>query len=1426
MAEAKELVENNLISLHKADISRLHEGTLPLSDYKAAFSRLIENKELVIAELSKLKKEDLLKKLGGFSAARYKNEKKDRIVSVVWGRLLDDFVYDSVSWTHGQKYEDVIGKIVNNADQAYLDAYAAEVVAQREARAERMAKLKKSFENPETIEEFRTLIDYKGKDAISKLSAEKQELYDELVSGKTKEQRAREAAQKAIVQSVELGDTEMTLIETKHTQKGHDIYVVKLGNRVEKETYNDLNIKAKRLGGYYSSYSKGGAVAGFQFKEKSQAEKFMSLKEGDVDNLDKVIERAEDKKQKTAEKLNELGENTVEKADEKLNQDRKTNTARRARMATGIEEDALKDKQLGETLQNLGAAIAAGEATHLDGVKTKSHVELLDNLISRAKTNELREKYPEYRDYLNHKGEAPTTETVAFLREGVFPKIYKDNLQRLINDVKNKSGMKLVSARWQKRIVAADPKMDYIIPRWDKEMMELADMAYSAGLKSYDVIKNQVDTYKRLKAMGLENDSMLRSALREYIKFRGGLGQIDAVKLLERGAVGKKLGIDFFPTPSTVAMEMVQKAGVEKGMDVLEPSAGNGNIAEMIRLAGVTPDVIEISDELRKILEAKGFNLIGYDFLATDFEGRRYDRIVMNPPFSNSQDIKHVTFAYELLKPGGRIVAIMGEGAFFRSDRQATEFQNWLEETGGYNEPLPQNTFKDTNLLSTTGANARLVVIDKPIDKTSEPPVTMETAPETPELPAESGIKHPENKINDSHVGNWNEIPSPWKNTNPIKEVKYINSPYDKGLLSICKPFFGNDITRAIFSGINFDENGITVTDATKLIHLPYPNEKYSGTYATGPIKSVTGEEIKNDLFSKKYPEYAAVIPKDNINNRSKFDVYKLLQYSKVAQKFANSYTNQVTFKNGESFIAFNTEFLIEILETALKLGHKTMYSFIDAPNRGAIFTPDETYSVGKSELFLLMPVMQDGDFIGARDLDWNRQLTVYFDFADGQIHNADGSIAEFKMHYGEYELMRFEAIKILGKFKKAGDAKMIPILENFIVKDGQAIASTLSQNLIINNVSLGNGAYKVLDGAIEYDAFTNSEDYPALPDIENKVQRFVISGGIFGYYLDKALEFTGNDEMRPHMNGYFIDHKEGKTWLVATNAHILFKAEITKYIEVSGSEDFSFILSKEMLASFMDYAGEDPLVIYTTNEFTIIDTPLCRFITKNIDGKYPAYNQVIRQISPKELAINIKDLYNCIKGPEAISFLKQKRDRWEEPRIYDRLGENGKLDIYLGVWKEENREYKPVREIKICQVDYNYQEKEIHATDSVLLLMPVMMPTEGYFAFDYFFFKEILDTCSSEEISFAFSERNRAYQVDGKCFAYTQTVSSQKKAALVELPAPVKEMIPEQSNFTEIEEQIELLKETLPLLKGKSKKEVKESIDLLIESLELLKAA
>lgn len=64
--------------------------------------------------------------------------------------------------------------------------------------------------------------------------------------------------------------------ETKHTKTGEALFVVKIGERVERAEYDRFNAGAKKNGGHYSSFRGRGAIPGFQFKSRDKATAFMA----------------------------------------------------------------------------------------------------------------------------------------------------------------------------------------------------------------------------------------------------------------------------------------------------------------------------------------------------------------------------------------------------------------------------------------------------------------------------------------------------------------------------------------------------------------------------------------------------------------------------------------------------------------------------------------------------------------------------------------------------------------------------------------------------------------------------------------------------------------------------------------------------------------------------------------------------------------------------------------------------------------------------------------------------------------------------------------------------------------------------------------------------------------------------------------------
>lgn len=128
-------------------------------------------------------------------------------------------------------------------------------------------------------------------------------------------------------------------------------------------------------------------------------------------------------------------------------------------------------------------------------------------------------------------------------------------------------------------------------------------------------------------------------------------GEIIA-QIVASGVVPDQQSHQFYPTPEHIAERVVELAEIAPGMSVLEPSAGNGDIAALV--PGI--ECIEISQFRCDVLRSRGLNVTQGDFLQISWQ---WDRIVMNPPFSEGRWKAHAKHAYDCLAPGGRMVAVL-----------------------------------------------------------------------------------------------------------------------------------------------------------------------------------------------------------------------------------------------------------------------------------------------------------------------------------------------------------------------------------------------------------------------------------------------------------------------------------------------------------------------------------------------------------------------------------------------------------------------------------------------------------------------------------------------------------------------------------------------------------------------------------------------
>ena len=226
--------------------------------------------------------------------------------------------------------------------------------------------------------------------------------------------------------------------------------------------------------------------------------------------------------------------------------------------------------------------------------------------------------------------------------------------------------------------IAASMREDaYRLQEVQQAFRKMADAVETSGANSLPkrlISVNSRQSLYEILLYGRTEDAEARDWLKDKITGRTPEQErAERIKALERDIWSYKID-GFFPTPKSLVEEMLRLPTSSPANRFSNRAPGKGDIAEMIWEQGNSGqlELIEINHTLCDLLTEKGFKPHCMDFMKMGGDG--FDRVIMNPPFENGQDIDHVRHAYECLAPGGRLVAIMCEGSFYRKDKKSTEF--------------------------------------------------------------------------------------------------------------------------------------------------------------------------------------------------------------------------------------------------------------------------------------------------------------------------------------------------------------------------------------------------------------------------------------------------------------------------------------------------------------------------------------------------------------------------------------------------------------------------------------------------------------------------------------------------------------------------------------------------------------------------------
>ncbi len=144
----------------------------------------------------------------------------------------------------------------------------------------------------------------------------------------------------------------------------------------------------------------------------------------------------------------------------------------------------------------------------------------------------------------------------------------------------------------------------------------------------------------------------------------------------------EQIRLQQFSTPPTIAYLLAKILNPSPNDLILEPSAGTGALAAWLTVAGCNVHVNELSETRRTLLELQGYVPTGCDAEFIDEllpDEIKPDGVLMNPPFSSSAGrtktndsnygFRHVRSALSRLKPGGRLVALLGTESATKTEK-------------------------------------------------------------------------------------------------------------------------------------------------------------------------------------------------------------------------------------------------------------------------------------------------------------------------------------------------------------------------------------------------------------------------------------------------------------------------------------------------------------------------------------------------------------------------------------------------------------------------------------------------------------------------------------------------------------------------------------------------------------------------------------
>jgi DNA polymerase-3 subunit beta len=185
-----------------------------------------------------------------------------------------------------------------------------------------------------------------------------------------------------------------------------------------------------------------------------------------------------------------------------------------------------------------------------------------------------------------------------------------------------------------------------------------------------------------------------------------------------------------------------------------------------------------------------------------------------------------------------------------------------------------------------------------------------------------------------------------------------------------------------------------------------------------------------------------------------------------------------------------------------------------------------------------------------------------------------------------------------------------------------QPVTFSINPDTYIIELGSENGHYKL--------AGENAADFPRVPEAKN-VEVVELTAEVFSSAIAYTLFATSTDEMKPNMNGVYINLRNTDATFVSTDSHRLVRY---RRFDVSSPTEVAVIIPRKALGLLKNTLPSDntllQLAFNKSNAF--ISFANIRMVCRLIDERFPDYEYVIPVNNDKVLEIDRAELLGSLK--------------------------------------------------------------------------------------------------------------------------------------------------------------------------------------------------